>query len=186
MTLMTWSMAWLPGYGRSFIGRNEGLPGLQASFDYCPDSSRSSDGQLFFSMLSGLADVRLDHAPLNYQPPNVFIERVTADNQDVCRLSGFQHGLNRQWGRACRVGQFQRREGELRLPPGLQQVQFEFTALSFVSPENVQFRYMLEGLDKNWVDAGTLPHGQLQPSTAGSLSVQSHCLQQRWHLEQNR
>ena len=47
-------------------------------------------------------------------------------------------------------------KGELRLPPGLQQVQFGFTALSFIAPENVQFRYMLEGLDKNWVDAGTL------------------------------
>ncbi len=33
-------------------------------------------------------------------------------------------------------------------------MQFEFTALSFVAPENVQFRYKLEGLDKNWVDAG--------------------------------
>jgi len=37
----------------------------------------------------------------------------------------------------------------------LPQVQFEFTALSFVAPENVQFRYQLENLDKNWVDAGT-------------------------------
>jgi signal transduction histidine kinase len=46
-------------------------------------------------------------------------------------------------------------KGELSLPPGLQQGQFEFTALSFVAPENVQFRYQLEGLDENWVDAGT-------------------------------
>jgi signal transduction histidine kinase len=34
-------------------------------------------------------------------------------------------------------------------------VQFEFTALSFVAPDSVQFRYQLEGLDKSWVDAGT-------------------------------
>ncbi len=34
-------------------------------------------------------------------------------------------------------------------------MRFEFTALSFVAPDNVQFRYQLEGLDKHWVEAGT-------------------------------
>jgi signal transduction histidine kinase/streptogramin lyase len=135
-------------------GRSEGLPGLQASFDFCPDSLRSSDDRLFFSMLSGLAEVRLDYARLNYQPPKVFIERVTADDRTFAVYQDFSVvsptneaaslGLNHHDGK-----------NELRLPPGLQQVQFEFTALSFVGPENVQFRYQLEGLDQNWVDAGT-------------------------------
>ena len=135
-------------------GRNEGLPGLQASFDFCPDSLRSSDDRLFFSMLSGLAEVCLDHARLNYKPPNVFIERVTADDrtfavdQDFCMASSANEAAP---GRLSNPGN----KGGLRLPPGLQQVQFEFTALSFIAPENVQFRYKLEGLDKSWVDAGT-------------------------------
>jgi signal transduction histidine kinase/ligand-binding sensor domain-containing protein len=135
-------------------GRNEGLPGLQASFDYCPDSSRSSDTRLFFSMLSGLAEVRLDHARLNYQPPNVFIERVTADNKMFATYPDFSMTSITNGAAPAGLGNSSG-ENELRLPPGLQQVQFEFTALSFVSPENVQFRYMLEGLDKDWVDAGT-------------------------------
>jgi signal transduction histidine kinase/ligand-binding sensor domain-containing protein len=135
-------------------GRSEGLPGLQASFDLCPDSLRASGDRLFFSMLSGLAEVRLDYAKLNYQPPNVFIERVTADAQtfvvyqDITMVSptngAAPMGLSNPGDK-----------GGLQLPPGLQQVQFEFTALSFVAPDNVQFRYQLEGLDKNWVDAGT-------------------------------
>jgi ligand-binding sensor domain-containing protein/signal transduction histidine kinase len=132
-------------------GRSEGLPGLQASFDYWPTSLRAPDNRLFFSMLSGLAEVRLDYARLNYRPPNVFIERVTADERTLTVYQDFNVAstnaalnLNSRGGRR-----------ELRLPPGLQQVQFEFTALSFVAPENVQFRYQLEGLDKNWVDAGT-------------------------------
>ena len=70
-------------------GRSEGLPGLQASFDFCPDSLRSSDDRLFFSMLSGLAEVRLDYARLNYQPPNVFIERVTADERTFAIYQDF-------------------------------------------------------------------------------------------------
>lgn len=135
-------------------GRSEGLPGLQASFDYCPDSLRASDDRLFFSMLSGLAEVRLNYARLNYRPPGVFIERVIADERTFAiyqnrKLASFTNSsVNAKSNDPVD-------KDELRLPPGLQEVQFEFTALSFVAPENVQFRYQLEGLDKNWVDAGT-------------------------------
>jgi signal transduction histidine kinase/ligand-binding sensor domain-containing protein len=135
-------------------GRGEGLAGLQASFDFCPDSLRSPGDRLFFSMLSGLAEVRLDYARLNYQPPNVFIERITADEQTFPAYQDFSLASSANKAAPMGLGS-PGDEGGLRLPPGLQQVQFEFTALSFVAPENVQFRYQLEGLDKNWVDAGT-------------------------------
>jgi signal transduction histidine kinase/ligand-binding sensor domain-containing protein len=135
-------------------GRSEGLPGLQASFDYCPDSLRSSDDRLFFSMLSGLAEVRLDFTRLNYQPPNVLIERVTADERTSAVYQDLAIAPPTNGAAPFELSNRDGNQG-LRLPPGLQQVQFEFTALSFVAPENVQFRYQLEGLDKNWVDAGT-------------------------------
>ncbi|HSY18288.1 MAG TPA: two-component regulator propeller domain-containing protein [Candidatus Acidoferrales bacterium] len=135
-------------------GRSEGLPGLQASFDYCPDSLRSSDDRLYFSMLSGLAEVRLDFARLNYRQPDVFIERVIADDRANAVYQDLKLASPTNGTASMREGK-PADKGELRLPPGLQQVQFEFTALSFVAPENVQFRYQLEGLDKDWVDAGT-------------------------------
>jgi signal transduction histidine kinase len=34
-------------------------------------------------------------------------------------------------------------------------MEIEFAALSLASPENVTFRYQLEGLDQEWIDAGT-------------------------------
>ncbi|MCF8365511.1 MAG: hypothetical protein K9H16_07010, partial [Bacteroidales bacterium] len=34
-------------------------------------------------------------------------------------------------------------------------ISFEFAALSFISPEKNQFRYMLEGFDKGWINAVT-------------------------------
>ena len=135
-------------------GRSEGLPGLQASFDFCPDSLRASDDRLFFSMLSGLAEVRLDYARLNYRPPKVFIERVTDDDQTFAVYQDFSVASPTNEAAPVELSHHDGKN-ELRLPPGLQQVQFEFTALSFVAPENVQFRYQLEGLDKNWVEAGT-------------------------------
>ena len=33
-------------------------------------------------------------------------------------------------------------------------LEFQFTAPSFIAPEKVQFRYMLEGFDKDWTQAG--------------------------------
>jgi len=135
-------------------GRSEGLSGLQASFDFCPDSLRSSDNRLFFSMLSGLAEVQLDYARLNYQSPNIFIERVIADDKTFVVYQDFNVASPTNEAAPVELNHHEGKN-ELRLPPGLQQVQFEFTALSFVAPENVQFRYQLEGLDKNWVDAGT-------------------------------
>jgi signal transduction histidine kinase/streptogramin lyase len=134
-------------------GRSEGLPGLQASFDFSPDSTRTANQRLFFSMLSGLAEVRLDHALLNYRQTSVFIERVIADEQTFTVYEDFK-ALSTNGVVPIDLGNLNKKN-ELRLPPGLQQVQFEFTALSFVAPESVQFRYQLEGLDENWVDAGT-------------------------------
>jgi signal transduction histidine kinase/ligand-binding sensor domain-containing protein len=134
-------------------GRNEDLPGLQGSFDFYPNSLRAADDRLFFSMLSGLIEVQPDIARLNYHFPEVFIERVNADKQT---LTVYQE-IKLAAATNLIVPVKTEPSGDhriLSLPPGLQQVQFEFTALSFVDPENMQFRYKLEGLDKDWVDAG--------------------------------
>lgn len=135
-------------------GRSEALPGLQASFDYFPNSVRTPDRRLFFSMLSGIAEVQLNRALLNYRRVPVLVERVTADDHAFADYQNFTLlgatnavALLELCGRVAQT--------ELVLPPGLQQAQFEFTALSFVAPENVQFRYQLEGLDDGWVDAGS-------------------------------
>jgi signal transduction histidine kinase len=56
----------------------------------------------------------------------------------------------------------------LKLPPHLRSLRLDYTALSFVAPQDVHFRYRLEGHDADWQDAGTrrqafyndLPPGQ--------------------------
>jgi signal transduction histidine kinase len=42
----------------------------------------------------------------------------------------------------------------LRLPPSVRDVAINYTALSFVAPEKIKFRYMLEGYDNDWQDSG--------------------------------
>ena len=40
------------------------------------------------------------------------------------------------------------------LPALTRDLQIDYTALSLVAPEKVRFRYMLEGYDSEWQDAG--------------------------------
>lgn len=42
-----------------------------------------------------------------------------------------------------------------RLPPGKGDLEVDYTGLDLCDAERVGFRYMLEGYDKSWVDAGT-------------------------------
>jgi signal transduction histidine kinase len=56
------------------------------------------------------------------------------------------------------------------LPAGLNNIEFKYTGASFTAPARISFRYMLEGLDKKWVEAGSrreafyanLPPGQFR------------------------
>src|SRR5262249_61337555 len=44
--------------------------------------------------------------------------------------------------------------GNLRLPPLARDLEIDYTALSFVAPEKIRFRYKLEGHDRDWQEAG--------------------------------
>jgi signal transduction histidine kinase len=133
-----------------FYGRSQGLPNLQATFDFCPNAMHGEDGRLYFSTLTGLAEVRTDRTRLNRLPPAVVIENVRADNQMFAeyQAAGFQNAASPPLELDAPEAK------EIVLPPGMENVRIEFTALSFVAPENVRFRYKLDGVDKNWVDGG--------------------------------
>ncbi len=54
----------------------------------------------------------------------------------------------------------------LEVGPGMRRVEFHYTALSFTAPERVRFRYRLDGLDLDWVEAGgrrVAEYSQLSP-----------------------
>ena len=49
----------------------------------------------------------------------------------------------------------------LKVPPGRGRLEIHYTALSFQAPEKNRFKYRLEGVDPDWVDAGRQPLGLL-------------------------
>jgi signal transduction histidine kinase len=74
------------------------------------------------------------HFPVNALPPPVALERLQVD--DVTQPL---HGAV-PW---------------LRVAAGRVHFEFDYAALSFVSPQKVRYRYMLDGFDHGWTDAGT-------------------------------
>jgi signal transduction histidine kinase/ligand-binding sensor domain-containing protein len=102
-------------------------PGISG---YSPVVSRASDGKLWFLGSEGVSVIDPHHIAFNKLPPPVHIERIIADRKTYDASQG------------------------LRLPSLLRDVEIDFTALSFVAPEKVRFRYKLEGYDHDWQDAG--------------------------------
>jgi signal transduction histidine kinase/ligand-binding sensor domain-containing protein len=98
-----------------------------------PAVCKGSDGKLWFATLKGVAVVDPREIAINTHPPSVIIEEVWADGQRVSSSAN----------------------GGLRVQPGHRRLEFRYTALSFLAPEKVRFRVRLEGLDEDWIDAGT-------------------------------
>jgi signal transduction histidine kinase len=102
---------------------------------YTAPAAVSADGKLWFMSQEGLSVIDPSRVSVNTMPPPVHIEQVIVDGQP--------HVLKSTPGE------------RLRLPSLTRDVQIDYTALSLVAPEKMQFRYQLEGYDRDWQDVGT-------------------------------
>ena len=116
-------------------GKGDGMPVQECSGGLQPAGCKTSDGRLWFPTSKGLVVLDPDHVKKNLLPPPVVIEGMLVDNQLITAIT---NGGPR-----------------LQIPPGRQRFEFRYTALSFVAPEKVYFQYRLEGLEPDWMDAGT-------------------------------
>ncbi len=112
-------------------GATDGIrPGIAGSGS-SPLMWRGLDGRIWVGTKSGLLVAHPDRIHSNPVAPRLVIEGVTVDDEP--RETG-------EW---------------LHLPAGASTLSIDYTALSFVQPHRVTFRYQLEGRDKRWVEAGT-------------------------------
>lgn len=95
-----------------------------------PSAAFMKDGRLWFSTVRGML-VLDPHWQRNLPPPPVVIEDVT-------------------------VNGVQEHPADIaKLAPGRKNIEFTYTGLSLVVPSRITFKYLLEGFDKDWIDAGT-------------------------------
>jgi hypothetical protein len=94
---------------------------------YKPQVAKSLDGKLWFFRWDGVSVIDPQHIPFNRLPPPVYIEQIIADSKTHDLAAGGNENV--------------------RLPPLIRDLQIDYTALSFVDPAKVLFRYKLEGRD---------------------------------------
>lgn len=113
-----------------------------------PRALSASDGRLWFATANGLIAVdRAGPDSSRASPPPVYLETILLNGRALHPdgpklMSGPERVLS----------------AAARLPADVQSLEFQVTAPSFVSPERIQFRYQLEGLDRDWVSGGTERH----------------------------
>jgi ligand-binding sensor domain-containing protein/signal transduction histidine kinase len=122
-------------------GRSDGLPALECTGNYQPTAAIARDGRLWFATPKGLVSVDPRTAGAERPPPVVVVEELLLDEQPV-PLDGARAATGSTPPPALRIG------------PGPHRLEFRYTGLSFSTPDQLRFRYRVEGLDDAWVEAG--------------------------------
>ncbi len=112
-------------------GKRDGMRNVECNGGLSPNGFKARDGKLWFSTQDGVAVVDPEKLTENPSPPPVIIERIASDHAPVA--------LDRP----------------LQITPGHENLEIQYTALSFINSERIRFRYKLSGLDRDWVEAGT-------------------------------
>jgi signal transduction histidine kinase/streptogramin lyase len=101
------------------------------STPFRPNASQSPNGRLWFANQNVVQMIDPAHLDGNPILPPVHVEEIIADRRRYAPRDG------------------------LRLPALTRDLEIDYTALSFIAPQKVRFRYKLEGHDSEWQDPGT-------------------------------
>lgn len=110
---------------------SDGLPNTEFNGGVQDAGIGTHDGRLWFSGVGGVSIVDPSRLRFNTDHPVVKVETVRNSMVPV--------------GPAF-LGAFRPQYGDLEV---------RYTAMAFRAPERIRFRYLLEGLDKDWQEAGT-------------------------------
>jgi signal transduction histidine kinase/ligand-binding sensor domain-containing protein len=115
------------------FGAADGLHSRETAANNHPSAWRSRDGLLWFATPKGLVEADPAHFPVNAVPPPVELERFAVDDvpQALRAANSF-----------------------IEIPAGHAHFQFDYAGLSFTAPQKVRYRFMLEGFDRGWTEAG--------------------------------
>ncbi len=133
------------------FGINDGLPTLECSEGLQSAGAKTADGRLWFAMTKGLVAVNPADIRQNPLSPPVRIEAMVVDGKRIPIADGGQKNPSA----AKSISNFRQASPSLEIPPGRHRIEFEYTALSFVAPEKVRFKYRLNHFETDWAAADT-------------------------------
>ena len=109
-------------------GTKDGLLSAEFNGGFQATALKTAGGKMLFASAKGIVEADPPNLFTNRLQPPVVVESVFLDNQPL------QEGA--------------------QVPAGGGRLEFHFAALSFLDPEALHYRYMLEGFDKEWVSVG--------------------------------
>src|SRR5258708_986229 len=122
---------WQQPDSRMQLRTYDSFDGVEPGLAPFQGAARSPDGRLWFANNAVLQMLDPAHLTANVVPPPVHVEEVVADRKRYAPRD------------------------DLRLPALTRDIEIDYTALSFVVPQKVRFRYRLDGHDSDWQDPGT-------------------------------
>ena len=137
--------------------KSDGLPSLECTGGCQPSGCRTKDGRLWFPTVRGLAVVDPESISANQLPPPVAIEQVVEEGRERSSVFDLSTLIVSDGAPAS-----------MKIAPGSQRLEIHYTALSLTEPLKVRFKYKLEGVEDNWVEAGTrrsVNFSHLEPAT---------------------
>lgn len=119
-------------------GISDGILASGQYFDVTqPAASKDIHGRLWFRTTQGVVVVDPETADINRQLPPVSFQQILVDNKVIA------------------VGKLGVAvPGEIPVSPGHEALEIHYAALSYRAPEKNLYRYKLEGVDDDWVNAG--------------------------------
>jgi signal transduction histidine kinase/ligand-binding sensor domain-containing protein len=130
-------------------GKSDGMLNAECNGGRSPAGIRARDGRLGFPTQDGVAVIDPQNIKTNSQPPPVVIETIKIDNE-LSEPHPVVGGSTVAENPPANAG-----GSDLIINPNQQNFEISYTALSFINSENLRFKYRLEGLDDDWIDAGT-------------------------------
>lgn len=117
----------------------------------CTGATRSlvsSTGKLWIPTLGGVAIYYPDKIKKNLITPPVYVTSVTLDHETLPLPTN----------------------GVIEIPAGNLRIRINYTALSYLAPAKVHFKYQLRGVDREWVDALTSREAEYTNLSPGRYS----------------
>ncbi|MFC2154979.1 two-component regulator propeller domain-containing protein [Acidobacteriota bacterium] len=113
--------------------KTDGMKSSECSGGSSPSGCKTRDGKLCFPTNRGLVIIDPENIHSNTIPPPVMIEDIMIENRVIPLTPG----------------------GKIHLGRGTKDFEIRYTALSFLVPKKVRFKYQLEGFNDGWVETDT-------------------------------
>ncbi len=128
-------------------GKIDGMLNVECNGGLSPAGIKTHDGKLWFPTQNGVAVIDPDAIIYDSQPTPVMIEAALLNRTPVPIT------------------------GPLRIPPEKENLEIQYTAPGFIRANQTQFKYKLDGLDSDWIDARLAAHCILFPYSSRGIRV---------------